>query len=433
MWWGQTSALDLCSETSEGDVNALLIGQSDCRHVLQTLARKYRHTDRRLKLYVYEPQLENIGKSLLLLSLGLDGNLGLGRKSQIFLDVYGNTLIRPSTWQYLNEAANRLVKIITNFNYAELVLPPVSLDCLKYKDRDRLEHIFKFWSVGADDFDILRFWDNRIRAHLGTRYDSRLGVYDWDLHMRYRAYGAEVIGTQEYKTFREKGIAFIQDDTDPCIPNVTLASFQNNSKKPLSGYFGDIVTGPYPAFGLDCENKDMLKKYNGQLRKTATDISLFNVQQMFHEIEKNSAYDPPKEDFDSVTREDVTEQLKARKNDWRRPSEDSYSSIPVYDVEIIFLPITAMKDYPEKPQFQKFFDIITIPQNLVNQLPPTWKNFPKPGAKVLVESNRYLLSCGRDALAKDKTSLDDFMKNAGCEIVEPFDYKKDDFVRYVVD
>ena len=29
-----------------------------------------------------------------------------------------------------------------------------------------------------------RLWDSRLRHYLGSRYDARRGVSDWDLHMK---------------------------------------------------------------------------------------------------------------------------------------------------------------------------------------------------------------------------------------------------------
>lgn len=435
MWWGLTPAVDLGAETKISEVNILLIAQSDCRHVIQTLAKKYRHQKAtNLKLHVFEPQLDNVARSMLFLTLALDQQLGLGRKAQLFMDLYGNSLIRPSTRQYLNEAANRLVKIVTNFNYAQNVLPSVSLDSLKYKDRDQLEHIFKFWSVGGDGFDILGFWEQRVRGLLGTRYDSRRGVYDWDLHMRYRPYGADVVATQEYNQFREKGVAFLQDDTDPCIPNVTLASFPPGAKTPASGYFGDVTTGPYPAFGLTSEEKELLKKYNGQLKKTATEISLHNIQQMLFELQNQTPLEPPSEEFENhVVRLDQSNQLKIRRTEWQKPAEsDCYAALPTSGSEIIFLPTSALKDYPGKAQFQGLFDVVTVPQHLVPQLPSNWHAMCKPDCLVLVESSKYVLGCGKDGLAKSKAEVDDLMKNSGAEPVGSFDYKKDDFIRYKI-
>ena len=33
------------------------------------------------------------------------------------------------------------------------------------------------------------------------------------------------------------------------------------------GYYGDIVTSPYVSFGVQCDDKEMLKKANGSFVK----------------------------------------------------------------------------------------------------------------------------------------------------------------------
>ncbi|XDV47894.1 hypothetical protein PO909_017436 [Leuciscus waleckii] len=49
----------------------------------------------------------------------------------------------------------------------------------------------------------------------------------------------------------------------------------------VRGYWGDIVSGPYLSFGIETENKDLLKKQNNQHVKTAQDISEVNVLALF--------------------------------------------------------------------------------------------------------------------------------------------------------
>jgi dynein assembly factor 3 len=50
------------------------------------------------------------------------------------------------------------------------------------------------------------------------------------------------------------------------------------------GYLGDIVTGPFLAYCLDCEDKDMLRLTNGVHSKRTADIAERNVFRMMHEL-----------------------------------------------------------------------------------------------------------------------------------------------------
>jgi len=103
-------------------------------------------------------------------------------------------------------------------------IPLLSLDNLKYKERDYLENVFKFWQQPKTRFPISHYWDQRVRQHLGTRYDSRVGVFDWDYHMKLRSCGAEHITSREYKGWRNSGVAFTWLETEVTEPNLTLAT-----------------------------------------------------------------------------------------------------------------------------------------------------------------------------------------------------------------
>jgi dynein assembly factor 3 len=103
-------------------------------------------------------------------------------------------------------------------------IPLLRLDTLKYRERDYLENVFKFWQEPGTRFPISQYWDKRVRQHLGTRYDSRVGVFDWDYHMKLRSCGAEHITAREYKGWRNSGVAFTWLETEVTEPNLTLAT-----------------------------------------------------------------------------------------------------------------------------------------------------------------------------------------------------------------
>jgi dynein assembly factor 3 len=103
-------------------------------------------------------------------------------------------------------------------------MPLLRLDQLKYRERDHLENVFKFWQEARTKFPISQYWDKRLRKHLGTRYDSRIGVFDWDYHMRLRPFGADHITSREYKNWRNNGVAFTWLETETTEPNLTLTT-----------------------------------------------------------------------------------------------------------------------------------------------------------------------------------------------------------------
>lgn len=58
--------------------------------------------------------------------------------------------------------------------------------CLQFKERDELARIFKSWMQPQSSSSIVmsKAWDYRVRQHLGTRYNSKNGCFDWDLAMK---------------------------------------------------------------------------------------------------------------------------------------------------------------------------------------------------------------------------------------------------------
>lgn len=55
----------------------------------------------------------------------------------------------------------------------------VSMDQLKFKERDALEDVISSWH-SAHPFDIEQYRDTRMRAHYKERYDVRKNMVDWD-------------------------------------------------------------------------------------------------------------------------------------------------------------------------------------------------------------------------------------------------------------
>ena len=462
MWWGFSEALDLLDEvpdssnsssepeSKENVYNVLLIGQFDCRHVLKTLAQKYRHDlSISLNFYIYEPLLENVARQLLFLTLALEppDRLGIVEKTLFFMELYGNVLLRPATKKYLTRVSKCLLNVVTNTNYNKKILPSIYLDNLKYKERDQLEVIFKYWASNENSFDIVTAWNERIRKDLGVRYDSRFGVYDWDYHMRYHCFGAEVLKSQEYQRFRERGMSYYFEDTDPCMPNNTLASaiFPSGSKILSYGYLGDITTGPYPAFGFHCEDEEMFKKVNGQLPKTATDVTERNLMRIFFELQNQKPFVPSSDNSDHcipVVYLDTSHKLKLISDlpesmDSNRirikDAWEEYNSIDTNNCNIKFLPTTALKDYPQKLDYENFFDVVFICQTTVlKYLKPEMIKMFKSNCRILIDTPKYLLNYRKESLHEFKNNLKTLMDGCQCKIIGTYEPEKDEFVRYRV-
>eukprot|EP00061_Rhincodon_typus_P013645 g40157.t1 len=257
-------------EDSVPELNVLMVGAGDSRHLLTTISRTHRWPRRKINFYIVENNLELIGRHLLFLTIALEPpeQMGLQEKCELLLELFGNSLIRNQTATYLQEKANLFIHYITDLDFLHKKLPMIDMSGLKFKERDQLEAIFKFWrNPDQKIFQINRMWDMRNRQYLGNRYDSKIGVYDWDLHMKLYERGARVINNRQYYQWRDKGLAFEVREGLYDVPNKSLASGllmnYKGEKVPARGYWGDIVTSPYIAFGIETEEQSFLKTANG--------------------------------------------------------------------------------------------------------------------------------------------------------------------------
>lgn len=75
----------------------------------------------------------------------------------------------------------------------------------QFHERDALEAVFRFWASeekGPAAFPMSRLWDSRLRHYLGSRYDARRGVSDWDLHMKLHDRGVRGLGPSNPRSLR---------------------------------------------------------------------------------------------------------------------------------------------------------------------------------------------------------------------------------------
>ncbi|KAK3727505.1 hypothetical protein QZH41_018379, partial [Actinostola sp. cb2023] len=227
-------------------------------------------------------------------------------KTELFLELFGNSLIRPQTSEYLQSKCNDYIRMVTDFDYLETQLPCINMSQLKFKERDMLEGIFKFWRNTSDPkaFDICTSWEARLRRYLGVRYDSRVNVFDWDLVMKLQKM-ASIVHSYEYKGWREHGVAFeLREDCTYEVSNRTLASGlllkKGDQRVPSRGYWGDIINSPYLSFGIESEEERLFKENNGKHIKTATNVAEFNITALMHELITGEQYKLP-ENIDEKT------------------------------------------------------------------------------------------------------------------------------------
>lgn len=333
LFWGHSPSLDLNPYLNKDDeATLLLLGSGDIRHILHTAAR----TDRNLKIFLSESQLEVYARHLLFLQLIFRSTeqLGLQEKCEHYLELLGNLHINSHTEQYLKQSATELIDQVTKLDGKVELCPEVTIDLslLKYKEKDFLEGIFQFWR-GKQPFPAQLAWEGRVRQYLGkyrfththsmthsllqlliwviwcfrsaflllssllllgTRFDTRQNAFDWDLHMKLADRGFKRLNTHEYHDWRETGLAFRLTRQDYTEVNRTLASafvFQGSdgTRQARRGYWGDILCGPYLAHGylpVDNDDPENEKKANDKFIKTATHISEYNVLKLLGQLQE---------------------------------------------------------------------------------------------------------------------------------------------------
>ncbi|KAK4468703.1 hypothetical protein MN116_007883 [Schistosoma mekongi] len=315
-WWGFTPALNLveclknyCSSEVDtfDNVNILCVGMTDSRHILKTLSCNLTEIDKFKtvivllfckfsdQFYVIESFHETYARMMLQLYTALEPStrVNLQEKTEIYLEMFGNVLIRDVTYQYLINATNDLIKLVTNLSCL-ILLKFANLTHLKFKERDMLESILKFWRGNEImKFDAVKCWDYRLRKHLGTRYDAIPNVFDWDCSITLHDRKATTVNTKEYAYWRQHGVAFKLREANYNVSNRSLASgriFKNSAgdKGVYWGYWGDIICSPFLAFGIDTSECCALSRLvNGKHAYAASTISEVNVRRMFWQLENH--------------------------------------------------------------------------------------------------------------------------------------------------
>ncbi|RZB89895.1 DUF4471 domain containing protein [Asbolus verrucosus] len=442
MFWGLTPALDLFeqylkeNETLPDELNILLVGGADSRHILKTLARRYRYGNNiKLNFFVAEASIETIAKQLLLLNVAFQHPevMGLIPKTKIFMELYGNSLVRSSVAKFLTATATELVKMVTDYDYLNKIMPFVTLD-IKYKERDYLENLLKFW-CGRDDFDICDSWDKRLRKNLGVRYDTKLGAFDWDLHMRMHSIGGSQVCNQEYRNFRLNGVAFSWLETEVSKPNRSMVCVvvPNGDKFVHHGYLGDMQTGPFIAYGLECEDKEFLKSTNGQNLYRATDITERNLCQIFYEIQHGEKYD-----HQSITDMKlgpiVMQMGEKRVVDIRANDSETKKvnkCIELEGVTIKFISISLLGLIKYKNEYKDLFDIVYYGSCYLKYInKEIIAHFMKTHAMLLIENQKFVLSYRDKQLQEYEKALKEVLNGAPLK-QKSFDVCNDNFAKFV--
>ena len=72
------------------------------------------------------------------------------------MEVYGNLLVRDKTAQFINTQASALIRCVTDGEGPLAKL--FDFRHLKFRERDDLEFVFKFWRDQKRGFDAAKLW-----------------------------------------------------------------------------------------------------------------------------------------------------------------------------------------------------------------------------------------------------------------------------------
>ena len=454
-WWGFSPALDLQNEykklgdeaNSTDPINILLVGCGDCRHILKTLAKTYKWEKTQINIYVVENNLELLARHLLLLGIALESKekLGLQAKCGLFLELFGNSLIRPQTSEYLQEKANEYIRMVTNLDYMKEKFPLVDMSLLKFKERDMLEGVFKFWrNTDGRLFDISKCWDLRLRNYLAVRYDYRNNVYDWDYNMALHS-KASIIRFQEYKIWRDQGVAFeLREDASYEVANRSLASglvvTKGTEKYGSRGYWGDIINSPYLAFGTESDEKSLFEKKNNVFVKSARDVSVYNVTSCMHEIMNHEKYQPVKQRGDAGdTKEpariqeviEEVEELEVTEKDGRTEETQANTDyIPTENAKVYFLPLNCVADLQKKSKYEGLFNLVYFSNSMVHLCTPEINTLFSQNAMLILETTKFMLDLKEGQSKEYLNKVTAMAQRTGCQALLPCDAVKDAYAYF---
>jgi dynein assembly factor 3, axonemal len=288
---------------------------------------------------------------------------------------------------------------------------------------------FTFWKNKKEHiYEIKKYWDDQNRVQLKERYDHRNGAFDWDLQMKLKHYGAKQICSQEYKHWRECGVAFTFPEYECSLPNKTFAmDLRKNGKMWFHrGYVGDMTVGPFITFGIDCSEEKMLKSNFGTNECRSTDISERNLYEIMFEIQNDTKYDPAcdKKNFrkygavklelcDKVTSERSCENVNMNLINYDKPLTH------VDNLKIIFLSIDDILNIQKKHQFQHKFDIVFVANNYFSFIKEDFAEIFNNPSLILFETRKYSVMQKED-ISKQIDEIKAFCKNINLKPITNF-------------
>lgn len=216
--------------------------------------------------------------------------------------------------------------------------------------------------------------------------------------MKLREHGAKQICPQEYKHWRDSGVAFTFPEFDYTMPNKTFAMDLRRSGDQWfhRGYVGDMSVGPYITFGIDCSEEKMLKSTFGTNQCRSTDITERNLYELLWEIHNEQRYDPSLDNKNFRQYGGVKLQVGGGACA-DRGYDDAQLNLLKYDkplkpldnVKIYFLSVDDILSIHKKQQFNKKFDIVFVAHNYFSFLDKDFADLFNDQTLLLLETKKY--------------------------------------------
>jgi dynein assembly factor 3, axonemal len=288
------------------DVHILLCGAADVRHIIRTLAavkglRKRQEQSSQadasaascgptIHFYLHEPNLRVHARHLFFLQWLCDAVFSFDKLEDhitMFLEVFGNSMLRDITAVQVKDVATKLARAVDREEGQ--LMGMVDFQFMKAKERDFVESQLKNWGRDASVAHIEGNWNRRLRTEMAERFDNKDNIIDWDFNFHLHDY-THALKFPEYRTWRNTGVAFDYCHINPrkgfqyeyTVPNKTLCHFD---KKGNGMYLGDIKNGPFFALGVDTRNTFLHpRNADGTLKYGNGTMAMHNVRAWLYEL-----------------------------------------------------------------------------------------------------------------------------------------------------
>jgi len=113
-------------------------------------------------------------------------------------------------------------------------------------------------------------------------------------------------------------------------------------------------------------------------------------------------------------------------------TKEMYSAVPTEHAKVIFMPLSALKEFPKKEKFKNFFHIVTVSQNMTQFITEDLTGMMCDGALLIVESKLYLLQLRKENLLDFGKNLNYTAEACHCVPAREFNPLKDPVAMFTV-